>query len=340
MTGQLATQSPGAWLLRATLALALAVIAVTVWSTPEVHAQATRTWVSGVGDDANPCSRTAPCKTFAGAISKTATSGVINCLDPGGFGAVTITKSLTIDCSATVGGILNLNNNGVNINDSAGGTPGTARVFLRGLQIDGAGSGFVGVNFTSGAFAMVSDSTINGQNGGNARGIFVSGGAAGTFQQLHVKNTQILNSGIGVSGGGGIILGNTIGAPASGVIRAMIDDTTVSRNNIGIRVAPNTEATIKSTTVAHNISFNLLGVTAGGPSLVNIDDSVFSESIAGTGVHSEGSGVIIRMSRSTISGNNVGIATVNGGQVLSAGNNFNQGNISSNGVFTGSAPLS
>src|SRR6059036_2342289 len=61
------------------------------------QAQATRTWVSGVGDDVNPCSRTAPCKTFAGAISKTATGGEIDCLDPGGFGAVTITKSITID---------------------------------------------------------------------------------------------------------------------------------------------------------------------------------------------------------------------------------------------------
>ena len=60
-------------------------------------AQATRTWISGVGDDANPCSRTAPCKTFAGAISKTAEGGEINALDPGGYGAVTITKSITID---------------------------------------------------------------------------------------------------------------------------------------------------------------------------------------------------------------------------------------------------
>jgi hypothetical protein len=61
------------------------------------QAQATRTWVSGVGDDANPCSRTAPCKTFAGAISKTAPCGEISVLDPGGFGAVTITKSITIN---------------------------------------------------------------------------------------------------------------------------------------------------------------------------------------------------------------------------------------------------
>src|SRR5262245_14122691 len=70
------------------------------------NAQATRTWVSGVGDDANPCSRTAPCKTFAGAISKTAAGGEITCLDPGGFGTVTIVKSMTIDCSNVSGGIL------------------------------------------------------------------------------------------------------------------------------------------------------------------------------------------------------------------------------------------
>ena len=64
--------------------------------TAPAAAQATRTWVSGTGDDANPCSRTAPCKTFAGAISKTAAGGEISVLDPGGFGAVTITKSISI----------------------------------------------------------------------------------------------------------------------------------------------------------------------------------------------------------------------------------------------------
>src|SRR5437773_12356988 len=80
------------------------------------QAQATRTWVSGVGDDANPCSRTAPCKTFAGAISKTAACGEIDALDPGGFGAVTITKSITIDGTGTLAGILASGTNGVIIN--------------------------------------------------------------------------------------------------------------------------------------------------------------------------------------------------------------------------------
>ena len=75
-----------------------------VMSAGSAQAQATRTWVSGVGDDANPCSRTAPCKTFAGAISKTAAGGEIDCLDPGGFGAVTVTKAITLDCGGGEGG--------------------------------------------------------------------------------------------------------------------------------------------------------------------------------------------------------------------------------------------
>src|SRR5512142_1151574 len=96
------------------------------------HAQATRTWVSGVGDDANPCSRTAPCKTFAGAISKTAAGGEINVLDPGGFGSVTITKSITIDGSNALAGVLASGVNGIVVNAGSGDS-----VILRGLDING-----------------------------------------------------------------------------------------------------------------------------------------------------------------------------------------------------------
>src|SRR5258705_7256959 len=103
-------------------------IAIPLLSAVSAQAQATRTWVSGVGDDANPCSRTAPCKTFAGAISKTAAGGEIDCLDPGGFGAVTITKSITIDCDAGAGGILNSGFNGVIISAGANDT-----IMLRNL---------------------------------------------------------------------------------------------------------------------------------------------------------------------------------------------------------------
>src|SRR5260370_23205221 len=91
----------------------LALLAILVFAGTPAYAQATRTWVSGVGDDANPCSRTAPCKTFAGAISKTAVGGEINVLDPGGFGAVTITKAITISSQCNEAGVLVSGTNGI-----------------------------------------------------------------------------------------------------------------------------------------------------------------------------------------------------------------------------------
>src|SRR5438309_10165448 len=100
------------------------------------QAQATRTWVSGVGDDVNPCTRTAPCKTFAGAISKTALCGVINGIDSGGFGTVTISKSITIDGSGVLAGILGGMTNGININITDPKDTAKA-VRIRGLTIDG-----------------------------------------------------------------------------------------------------------------------------------------------------------------------------------------------------------
>src|SRR5215470_15285876 len=125
-------------------------------------AQATRTWVSGVGDDANPCSRTAPCKTFAGAISKTAAGGEINALDPGGFGAVTITKSITIDGGGgQIASTLVAGTNGIIINAGA-----TDTVTLRNIAIDGiAGApspGLNGVRLLAGAALHIEHCTIFG----------------------------------------------------------------------------------------------------------------------------------------------------------------------------------
>src|SRR5436853_10926 len=161
------------------------------------HAQATRTWVSGVGNDADPCSRTAPCKTFAGAISKTAVGGEINCLDPGGFGAVTINKSLAIDCHYTEGGAL-AGGNGIVVNDSLSATPGTAVVFLRGLDIFGVSPPTNGIRFTSGAVLHVEDTVIRRFNSTNSQGIsFQPAGPA----ELYVTNTIIADNANGITGG-------------------------------------------------------------------------------------------------------------------------------------------
>src|SRR6185436_15877281 len=129
--------------------LAFATLAMAaLWATG-AQAQATRTWVSGVGDDVNPCSRTAPCKTFAGAISKTSTGGEINVLDPGGFGAVTITKSITISSEGFEAGVLVSGSNGIIINAAA-----SSHVVLRGLDFEGQGTGTDGIKVT-GALASL-----------------------------------------------------------------------------------------------------------------------------------------------------------------------------------------
>ena len=168
----------------ATLTIAFAAIA---------NAQATRTWVSGVGDDVNPCSRTAPCKTFAGAISKTAANGEIDALDPGGFGTITITKTITIDGTngQGFGSILAAGTNGVIVNDSLTGAPNTIVVRLRNLSIHGANTGFSGVRFLSGKALHVENCQIYGfrGNGFNSHGIDVQMTATGG--QISVKNTNI-----------------------------------------------------------------------------------------------------------------------------------------------------
>ena len=163
------------------------------FAVPTANAQATRTWVSGVGDDANPCSRTAPCKTFAGAISKTAAGGEINALDPGGFGAVTITKAITIDGGGgQVASVLVAGTNGIVVS-----APATAIVTLRNLRINGlAGTptgGLNGVQFLSGLALHIENCTIFGftQNGININLNTAAG--IGVF----VTDTIVSNSGAG-----------------------------------------------------------------------------------------------------------------------------------------------
>src|SRR6478609_5006212 len=132
-----------------------------------VSAQATRTWVSGVGDDANPCSRTAPCKTFAGAISKTAPGGEINVLDPGGFGAVTITKSISIISVGFEAGVLVAGTNGIVVS-----VADADKVLLEGLDIEGLGTGLNGITIVGGGKTTIRRCSIRNftQNGINLVG--------------------------------------------------------------------------------------------------------------------------------------------------------------------------
>ncbi|HEV7700706.1 MAG TPA: right-handed parallel beta-helix repeat-containing protein [Pyrinomonadaceae bacterium] len=157
--------------------------------TPSAKAQATRTWVSGVGDDVNPCSRTAPCKTFAGAISKTAVNGEINCIDPAGYGAVTITKSITIDCTGTFGSILAAGTNGIIIR--VADTDIRKSVRIRGLAINGAATGTNGVRIISPSNVVIENTVIDG---------FIQAGiSVEEAATVFVRNTSLRGSGIGIN---------------------------------------------------------------------------------------------------------------------------------------------
>src|SRR3954470_5865924 len=166
------------------LALSAVVSGAVLYADP-LHAQATRTWVSGVGDDANPCSRTAPCKTFAGAISKTANGGEISVLDPGGFGVVTITKSITINGTGTLAGILSAGTNAVIVNAGVNDT-----IILREISINGACTGLNGIRYLAGKTLMVDHCWIYDMT---TTGIDVAKAADGN---LKVLDTIIENRGV------------------------------------------------------------------------------------------------------------------------------------------------
>jgi hypothetical protein len=289
---------------------ALAVMAFVLMVSTGAQAQATRTWVSGVGDDVNPCSRTAPCKTFAGAISKTADKGEIDCLDPGGFGTVTITKSITIDgtTGAGFGSILAAGTNGVNVNDSATATPQTIIVRLRNLSINGAGTGFDGIRFISGKELYVENCAVFNFRGNstNSDGLDIALTANATFN-VHVKDSLFENN-----TGDGIRQ-----TTASGTLNASYDNVVLAGNVNGLETTGGT-ANISRSVIDHNTGS---GLAATGGSVINA---------ASNKVTSNGNGFncvapsTIRVSDNDIYRNTTGIAGA--GTYVSFGNNRLLGN--------------
>jgi hypothetical protein len=224
--------------------LAVAAVLFVAPATPAM-AQATRTWVSGVGDDANPCSRTAPCKTFAGAISKTAAGGEINVLDPGGFGGVTITKAITIRSDSVEAGILVSGTSGIVIN-----APSSATVVLDGLDFEGLSNttSIHGINVLSARDVLVRNSSIRGFNSASSAGIMVNGTTPIT---VTVENCALFNNTVGIA---------VVSASSPGAAR-VFNSQIVGSGLVGIRVsgAGNTAA-ISGTAIFRTIkSLEVLG---------------------------------------------------------------------------------
>ena len=278
-------------------------------------AQATRTWVSGVGDDANPCSRTAPCKTFAGAISKTAAGGEINVLDPGGFGAVTITKSITISSEGFEAGVLVSGTNGIIINAGA-----TDVIVLRGLDIEGLGTGLNGVRFLAGGQLQIENCTINQFT--NFGISFEPGGAS----QLSVRDT-ILRNNFGTSGGGVLLLPG-----AAGSATASFEGVTATHNRTGFLVQDRAKATVRNSTVS-NGAFGFHVKSTAAAAELNVANSQAANQTA-AGIRSEGALATLRLSDSSVHDNGTGLVSIGGGALLSFGNNQIAGN-TTNGAPTG-----
>jgi hypothetical protein len=298
----------------------LVAISVTVflgWYATPAEAQATRTWVSGVGDDVNPCSRTAPCKTFAGAISKTATGGEINCLDPGGFGGVTIGKSLTIDCEGTLGSILASATTGVLVNGAG------IIVNLRNLTINGTGTtlGTRGVRFLAGSGLIMTN--VNIMNFGTSPALGVEFTPSAANATLDMNRCVITGNGIAPTTGGGILVQPSAGGSAV----VTIANTTVQNNSDGIK-AISTSGAI-TMTVRESVSSNNRGsgITAQAGNTINLmsDRNTLNNNFQ-NGVSSSGAASTVRVYQNSISGNTTGAAVAGGGQIKSYKNNAINGN--------------
>ncbi|HEX3102944.1 MAG TPA: right-handed parallel beta-helix repeat-containing protein [Terriglobales bacterium] len=269
-------------------------------------AQASRTWVSGVGDDANPCSRTAPCKTFAGAISKTAAGGEIDALDPAGYGALTITKAITLDGGGgQVASVLVSGTNGIVVQAGA-----ADNVIIRNLRINGiAGSGNGGINgirFLAGKSLTIENCDIFGFT---THGIDIASAGGKVF----IDNTTVSNNN-----------GNGVNVSSVALTFVSIDNSRFELNNFGVNASNFSQVVVRHSVANGNASVGFLGSAAAGTAELDIYDSMAGNN-GSTGVQAGGGGAssTVRISNVASFGNPNGLLVGAGGSLKSFGNNFN-----------------
>jgi hypothetical protein len=275
------------------------------------HAQ-TRTWISGVGDDANPCSRTAPCKTFAGAISKTAAGGEVDVLDPGGFGAITITKAITFDGGGGLVASILVSSGTPAVSISAGATD---IVILRNLRLTGVGLGTTGVAINSAGKVVIEKCDIFGFPAGAAIQVSVSSGTL----QLKVQETTLNGNGGGITS-----------KPSGGAtVNASIERTHVDGNSGGgVKVdgtgGGSSNVAITDSSLSDNGS-NGLNAVSGPSGNVKVDlTRIVVANNGGAGLqssNSSGGTSTVTVGQSELSNNASAWSIVSSGQLLSYGNN-------------------
>jgi hypothetical protein len=279
------------------------------------HAQSTRTWVSGVGSDSNPCTRTAPCQTWAGAFANTVAGGEIDALDPGGFGALTISKSITLDGGGgQVASVLVAGTNGINV--AAGATD---IVIIRNVRFQGilgngsnpSGAGINGISFTSGAKLILDHVDINGFS---ANCIVMANTNIAT---LNVKDSTMENCAAGA-----ILI-----SPSGVTANVMVSNTSMAFSRFGVRVNDNGKATVFNSSASNGITNGFVAVSVSAAAEIDISQSVIANN-PNSGLATSGANAVIRIVNSVLFDNGTGINTSLGGTVtsFSPATNANAGN--------------
>jgi hypothetical protein len=283
-------------------ALLLATTIVSWLQAVPAQAQAMRTFVSGLGEDTNACTETAPCQTLQVALANTLPGGQIYALDSANYGFVTIDKAISIISGSGATGILATSSvTGITISASANDT-----INLQGLDIDGAGSGADGIQFNSGASLYIQDSVIRGfTNGINFQ---PSGSSA-----LSVDKTLVSNNSTGIK------IQNSL------MSTGVLNDVQLVNNGTGIVAQGGSGTgpaivTIQNSIVANN---SAIGVLSGGFSVVSVANSTIANN--GIGLQAQTASAVLQVSESTVTGNGTGMAA-NAGQIISYGNSSIGGN--------------
>lgn len=273
------------------------------------HAQATRTWVSGVGDDANPCSRTAPCKTWAGAISKTVAGGEIDALDPGGFGALTITKAITLDGGGgQVASVLVAGTNGITV------AAGTAdMVILRNLRIDGLGpganGGLIGISFISGAELHIDHCFIFNFNDD---GISI-GGSTGSQAII----TDTVSEGNGKNG-------VEVEATTHPMAVTISNSHFLHNEGSGVLAGSLSQVAVRASEASGNAKSGFdAAATTGVSELFVTDSTAANNGVSGVAAGGGTVASVVRINNVSIFGNTAGLTTGTDGKIESYGNNAN-----------------
>jgi len=313
--------------MKFTAAFAVGLALAGVLSAAPALALNQHSFVSSQGNDANACTLAAPCRHLQAALAATIAGGEIAVLDTAGYNGgatVTITQAVSIVNPGGFEAAIAPPSGGVGIIINAGANDA---VSLRGLSIDGAGVGQVGILFNTGASLTVENCIVRHMTDTGI--IFQSTTATSAF--------TVSNSLVADNGDGGIFVGPTGSATA-------VFNRVEANNNLGNGIqlygfssagTNSINATVSESVAAGNGEGGFFSRTQSGnaPTSLMVFHSVSANNQFG--VSTIGSGATIRLANSTVTGNtSQGWSAATGGVVASYGDNYIDGNAGNGGSLT------